>query len=145
MFHSQGFIRYLPASFTVYWLLQFVMLKKDTTHTKQSHWRLQNKQRQNAVKGFFCLRCFLFIIGCLCLIRCCLNQGIRVYYCLRDQMVQNESWRRSPCWGSKGTTCRHAEPSVSWPLELTVGSKQTSNGPWWIQDWERVGPEPCVH
>ena len=63
---------------------------------------------------------------------------------LRDQTLQNESWRRGPCWGSKGTTCRQAEPSASWPLELTVGSKQALNGPWWIQDWERIWPEPCV-
>ena len=44
--------------------------------------------------------------------------------------------------GLQGTTCRRAQPSVSWPLELTVGSKQTLNAPRWIQDWERSGPEP---
>ena len=32
---------------------------------------------------------------------------------LRDQMLQNESWRRGPCWGSKGTTCRQAQSSAS--------------------------------
>ena len=55
---------------------------------------------------------------------------------LRDQMLQNESWWRGPCCGSKGSTCWQAKPSASWTLELTAGSKQALNGP-----WSRIGRE----
>ena len=63
-----------------------------------------------------------------------------------------------PCWSnfSKPVSVWYASLSISsvphsfgyladwWScfcfhLRFTVGRKQTLNGPWWIQDWERIG------
>lgn len=79
------------------------------------------------------LRCFLFITGCLCLIQCCLNPGIRVYCYLRDQTVQNEPWRRSPCWGC--VDMHNLQFPDLWSSLFTV------NRHWMDHDRSRIGRE----